>query len=198
MNNEYSKEDELMTENIINKFDTGDHKNIIGAPITLAMLKSSFERFKGNYLELCSKFNEMSENDQKLFILYSYFHLNLIFNLEDIGLVFTGEVLERMDGIIQEFNTYGSHGECRLRCFDSIDGPTLYGLSDDVSIPVEKENIINSLDMISIEDLATLASKATYYHNSEERMFKDMNDHYQRELDAFMDIAMPYSRKKTA
>lgn len=181
-------------DNSLNLNDYHDNNNLninvneFEKSMSLEELKKEFIKFNDNYLDVISMYHNMNERDQKLFILYSIFYFGLYFNIENIENIITNQVLMETRKLVNEFTRYGSHTGCALQCGFSVSGPSIRGVGYNVSGPLESQYCIKNVDVLNIEDIATVANSGYSYKTEEEANFQSLNDQRNQEMAAFNEL----------
>lgn len=173
-------------EKIKNYFSKLDKQNNLNNGIlNLNYLMEEFKKFGGDYINLCDNFFEMSEEDQKLFVLYSLFRFDLKFHREDYKYIVTDELLKETDKLTIDFERYGSNIGCDLNFSSNI---SLRGVGYNLSSPLKTNNCIKPLSELDLSLLAFFTTKGYEYSDEEEHMFQLMNDKRVNEIQVFNDL----------
>ena len=165
-----------------------NQKGIAKKPMTLDDLKEEFKKFDGDYIHICEQFDEFSERDKKLFILYSFFHFGLKYYREDIDIISTDELLSKVDNLAKEFASLGSYTGCNLGFCKGLDGIYLRGYGWNCSIPIQVKFALKDIDEISLQDLAKFSNKGYTAEDEEAKIFEMLNEKKQNEYSAFCDV----------
>lgn len=194
--NELSNDELLAIVSSYSKFQQQNLQDTDLYSMSIADLDKEFKKFKGNYKAMIEHFHEMEPRDQKLFILYSMFHFDLKFHSEDISEIMTNEVIQETRELSSEFTNYGSYTGCDIGFTRSIYGPCLRGVGYNVSVPLQSERCIKGLDLISVEELASIARMGYGASTEEESIFQSLNKERCNEIDAFNELTYSLNASK--
>jgi len=187
-NDEYYRTKNIIDENSFSKDNLIDGVggfNSEEPAETFEQITEEFKKFEGDYETHVQNFPNMSERDQKLFILYSVFHLGLKFNREHFEGVVSSEVLEKTEQLSAEFVNYGSYTGCAISCSLVYDVPSFHGFGYNIIYPMECLTCFRSLDSLSVKELAVFANSGYSAADEEEMTFQALDETRNRELASF-------------
>lgn len=169
----------------------------ISSGMSLEELEREFKKFSGDYLEALNKFRDMEPKDQKLFILYSMFHLGLMVDRENMDKIMTDDVLVEAKHLAKKFSDYGSYTDCAVGFVANGSELGIRGIGYNISELLKSNKCIKSVDSFSIDDVVSFAD-AAYSANSEEKhIFQLLNEKRSQELSAFQELVSTLKNNKT-